>query len=187
MGLAKRLARKRQKSFNATVKNINKDNERADSNYRMAYVDQWRRDKQLWQIAHNDLMAILLVAAHRIFGFGKDRLTTLCKKTLNQLECLDNRYVTQTDLERIIANEADFALIETVGKKDHNRQLLENVNSRLSLCFLVSLLDGWNFKGRRMKKVYEEAQRIGIGLKNYDYGMDEVYRELDKTGFKGVA
>jgi hypothetical protein len=38
-----------------------------------------------------------------------------------------------------------------------------------------------------MKKVYEEAQRIGLGLKNLEYGMDEVYKELDKTGFKGVA
>ncbi len=187
MGLAKRLARKRQKSFNATVNGIKKSNERADSNYRMAYIDQWRRDKQLWQIAHNDLMAILLVASHRIFGFGKDRLTTLWEKTLNQLECLDKRYVTEKDLERIIAEEADFGLIGTVGEKNHNRQLLENVNSRLSVCFLVSLLDGWNYKGKRMKKVYEEAQRIGLGLKNLEYGMDEVYKELDKTGFKGVA
>jgi hypothetical protein len=57
----------------------------------------------------------------------------------------------------------------------------------MSVCFLVALMDGWGYKGKRMKRLYEESQRIGVGLRDGEIKIDEVWNELERTKFKWVA
>lgn len=187
MGLAKRIARKSQKSFDKKVDRIFRNNDKADSSYRVAYIEQYRRDREIVMTAHNDLIVIFLVAAHRIFGFGKERLERLCRKMLSQIECLDKRYVTVQELEQVIDKEADFRLLNLPEKGNHYRQLLQGVNDRMSAAFMMALLDGWNYKGKRMKRVHDESRRIGHSLAKGEITMTDLWAELDKTKFKGVS
>jgi hypothetical protein len=188
MGFAKKLARKKQKAFNKTASGIKKTATKADRSYRTSMVEQLRRDNHLRRIVSEDILCIFLVSAHRIFGFGKDRLELLYKKTLNQIDCLRKRYVTIYDLEKIIYDEADFHLIEPeVDRHDTDRKLIQDENNRMSVCFLVALMDGWGYKGKRMKRLYEESQRIGVGLRDGEIKIDEVWNELERTKFKWVA
>ena len=188
MGFAKKLARKKQKAFNKTANGIKKTATKADRSYRTSMVEQLRRDNHLRRIVSEDILCIFLVSAHRIFGFGKDRLELLYKKTLNQIDCLRRRYVTIEELEMIICKEASFRLIEPeVDRHDTDRVLIQNENNRMSACFLIALMDGYGYKGKRMKRLYEESQRIGVGIRDGKIKIDEVWDELEKTKFKWVA
>ena len=188
MGFAKKLARKKQKAFNKTANGIKKTATKADRSYRISMVEQLRRDNYLRRIVSEDILCIFLVSAHRIFGFGKDRLELLYKKTLNQIDCLRRRYVTIEELEMIICKEASFRLIEPeVDRHDTDRVLIQNENNRMSACFLIALMDGYGYKGKRMKRLYEESQRIGVGIRDGKIKIDEVWDELEKTKFKWVA
>ena len=96
--------------------------------------------------------------------------------------------MTIEELEMIICKEASFRLIEPeVDRHDTDRVLIQNENNRMSVCFLVALMDGWGYKGKRMKRLYEESQRIGVGLRDGEIKIDEVWNELERTKFKWVA
>ena len=55
-----------------------------------------------------EIMATIVVAMHRSYGWGMDRLLRLRKKMRVQMECLKGRYVKLEEMEKILKNELDW-------------------------------------------------------------------------------
>lgn len=142
--------------------------------------------------AINDVSTILLLAANHVFGFGAKRIKKLNRKMFIHYDCIKDKMVTMRDIDRILKEEAHLDIQddrEDVAEKykdfDHYFQITRKVMDELSSCWLISLLDGFNYKAKRLAKGYHEAGKISLALKENRTTSEDLFKELEIIKMRG--
>jgi len=112
------------------------------------------------------LMARL--AMHRAFGFGTKRWTRLLEKMRSYVICMGyfdpqgRSYVTPEEIDQALKEEAKMVVIGNVPlPKDPVGALRMETQDNMSRCFMLALLDAFDFKGQRIHRAYDAIADIG--------------------------
>lgn len=165
---AKRRHSKLEKQAQKEVRQV----KAAKNQVRHLTTEQIIYDKLVKADAINDVSTILLLASNRAFGFGAKKIGVLNKKMFTHYACIQDKMVTMRDIDKILLDEAHLDIQddrEAVEEKYKNYeryfQITRKVMDELSSCWLLSLHDEYNFKGKRLARGYHEAGKISVALK----------------------
>lgn len=186
---AKQMKRKQEKKDNKGVTRSLRRADRADRQVQHAFIRQNVTDTAVRMVTAHDLTIIFFVAAHRCFGFAAKRLKKLAEKMASHMECIQRGFVTVQDIEAILQEEGHM-VIEHKGLKkvSHTRAIKWKVTGEMSAAFLISLLDGWGYKKKRLERVYEEAASIAAQLSDKEITIDDLEELLTgETKYKTEA
>lgn len=128
-----------------------------------------------------EIMATVVIAMHRSFGYGADRILRLRKKMRMQMECIKGRYVKLEEIEAIVEKELHWRFrIE----KDSDLDLCQRTEYKtvrlMSAVLILSMHDEFGFGYKRAKKVYDELTAIWKAIHDGELSMESVFAEHDK-------
>ena len=165
---AKALSRKHEKSYKKREEWAEATEKKGKRAVQHATTRQIIRDRTVMAGAYDTLTLIFDVAVHETFGWGVDMRARLHKKMSRHILCMKSRLVTTKDIERILRDEVNMEPekeelnIDSWGR-DH--KIRYKAVGDLSAIFLLSLLDEFGYKTRRLDRVYKAASRIANKLK----------------------
>jgi hypothetical protein len=172
MSFAKKLARKREKKVDGK---ITKQVKSIDRDVRRAYIRQNVTDAVIRMQAVQNVMTMLLVAAHETFGFGDKRLTRIYNRMKSQVDCIHAGYVTVDEICQILRDEAKMKICDSRNPKVSRQRLIEyRVIDELSAAFLISLMDEFGFKAKRLHRVYAVAALFSKKLDLHEMEMGDL-------------
>lgn len=164
---AKALSRKHEKNYKKSEERAEATEKKGKRAVQHATTKQIIRDRTVMAGAYDALTLIFDVAVHETFGWGVDMRTRLHKKMSRHILCMKSRLVTTKDIERILRDEVNMEPEKEVNidswGRDH--KIRYKAVGDLSAIFLLSLLDEFGYKTRRLDRVYKAASRIANKLK----------------------
>lgn len=130
-----------------------------------------------------EIMATIVVAMHRSYGWGMDRLLRLRKKMRVQMECLKGQYVKLEEMEKILKNELDWEFcIEEKDTWETYRKVEYRAARVMSVVFLVALRDEFGFGEKRADRAYHELADIWTAINAGSLSIEDMWREHDAVG-----
>ena len=127
---------------------------------------------------------ILYYSAREVFGFGEIRLKRLYQKMKAQASCLREKYVTLDEIKSILRDEAKIDLRPS-GRPDDSIEgkIQSAVVDELSATILLSLLDEYGFKAKRLARFYQKAIEFSRMVKDKEIKVEDMQSELKKVSF----
>lgn len=129
-----------------------------------------------------EITTTMVVAVHRSFGWGTDRILRLCKKMRSQAECIRRKYVRVEDIEGIIEREMKWRFnIEKNGGT--LRQQTEYRATRfMSAVFVLALHDEFGFGYKRARRAYDELSAIWKAIHDGELSLVDIFAEYEGIG-----
>lgn len=129
-----------------------------------------------------EITTTMVVAVHRIFGWGADRILRLRKKMRSQAECIRRKYVKVEDIEGIIEREMKWRFhIEKNGGT--LRQQTEYKATRfMSAVFVLALHDEFGFGYKRARRAYDELSAIWKAIHDGELSLGDIFAEYERIG-----
>lgn len=187
MRLARAMKRKMEKRAAAGDMLAAKSYLRAKKSVRHATTREIVEPVSIRKQAVAEITITMVVAVHRSFGWGVDRILRLRKKMRSQAECIRRKYVRVEDIEGIIEREMKwrFNIEKTVGTL---RQQTEYKATRfMSAIFVLALHDEFGFGFKRAKRVYDELTSIWKAIHNGELGMVDIFGEYERIGKRVIS
>lgn len=129
-----------------------------------------------------EITTTMVVAVHRSFGWGTDRILRLRKKMRSQAECIRRKYVKVEDIEGIIEREMKWRFhIEKNGGT--LRQQTEYKATRfMSAIFVLALHDEFGFGYKRARRAYDELSAIWKAIHDGELSLGDIFAEYERIG-----
>lgn len=165
---AKALSRKHEKNYKKSEERAEATEKKGKRAVQHATTKQIIRDRTVMAGAYDTLTLIFDVAVHETFGWGVDMRARLHKKMSRHILCMKSRLVTTKDIERILRDEVNMEPEKEELKIDswgRDHKIRYKAVGDLSAIFLLSMLDEFGYKTRRLDRVYKAASRIANKLK----------------------
>ena len=173
MRLARAMRRKAEKSAAVGDRRAAKTYAKAKKAVRHATTHELVMQAAVRRQAVVEIMATIVVAMHRSFGWSTDRLLRLRKKMRVQMECLKGRYVKLEEMEAIIERDDTWEM----------RRRVEYRTVRvMSAVFLIALRDEFGFGQKRAMRAYKELADIWTAVHEGSLTMEAVWKEHDAVG-----
>ena len=187
MRMARAMRRKAEKSAAIGDLRAVREYKRAKKAVCYATTKEIVTAKLIQRKAAAKIMATIIIAMHRQFGWGEDRLMRLHHKMRVQLECLQGKYVTIEEMEGIIRDELKWVF--QIAKESNTWELPYRVEYRairtMSATLIVSLRDEFGFGYKRARRGYEELRSIWKDIHDGKMSLEDMWAEYDRiTGKK---
>ena len=182
---AKALSRKHEKSYKKSEERVEATEKKGKRAVQHATTKQIIRDRTVMAGAYDTLTLIFDVAVHETFGWGVDMRARLHKKMARHILCMKSHLVTTKDIERILRDEADMEPEKEKLDMDswgRERRIQYKATGDLSAIFLLSLLDEFGYKTRRLKRVYDAATKVANKLKIGSVTVQDLEKSLTPRG-----
>ena len=181
MGLAKKIARNREKKAGTKIRKTTKQINRSEHDVRRAYIRQNVEDTITRLEAIQNVEAILLVAAHETFRFSKKRLDRLYVRMKSHFDCIKSGYVTVEEICQILRDEAKMDIRDCRNPNVSHQQLIQyKVIDELSAAFLFGRLDEYGYKATLLHRVYSAAAEISEKLDRHEMNIQDLENILEK-------
>lgn len=184
---AKALSRKHEKSYKKSEERAEATEKKGKRAVQHATTKQIIKDRAVMAGAYDTLTLIFDVAVHETFGWGVDMRARLHKKMSRHILCMKSCLVTTKDIERILRDEVNMEPekeklnIDSWGRE---RKIQYKAVGDLSAIFLLSLLDEFGYKTRRLDRAYKAASRIATKLKTGKVTALDLEKSLAPRGKK---
>ncbi|WP_337475385.1 hypothetical protein [Mitsuokella jalaludinii] len=182
---AKALSRKHEKNYKKSEERAEATEKKGKRAMQHATTKQIIRDRTVMAGAYDTLTLIFDVAVHETFGWGVDMRARLHKKMARHILCMKSHLVTTKDIERILRDEADMEPEKEKLDMDswgRERRIQYKATGDLSAIFLLSLLDEFGYKTRRLKRVYDAATKVANKLKIGSVTVQDLEKSLTPRG-----
>ena len=182
---AKALSRKHEKNYKKSEERAEATEKKGKRAVQHATTKQIIRDRTVMAGAYDTLTLIFDVAVHETFGWGVDMRARLHKKMARHILCMKSHLVTTKDIERILRDEADMEPEKEKLDMDswgRERRIQYKATGDLSAIFLLSLLDEFGYKTRRLKRVYDAATKVANKLKIGSVTVQDLEKSLAPRG-----
>lgn len=182
---AKALSRKHEKSYKKSEERAEVTKKKGKRAVQHATTKQIIRDRTVMAGAYDTLTLIFDVAVHETFGWGVDMRARLHKKMARHILCMKSHLVTTKDIERILRDEADMEPEKEKLDMDswgRERRIQYKATGDLSAIFLLSVLDEFGYKTRRLKRVYDAATKVANKLKIGSVTVQDLEKSLAPRG-----
>lgn len=136
-----------------------------------------------------EIMMTMVVAVHRTFGWGMDRILRLRKKMRVEAECLTGKYVKLEEIEGIIEREMKWRFnIEKNPGNWRMRQETEYKATRfMSAVFVIALHDEFGFGYKRARRAYDELTAIWKAIHDGELSIADIWAKHDRIGKRVVC
>lgn len=183
MRLARAMRRKAEKSAAVGDRRAVKTYAKAKKAVRHATTHELVMQAAVRRQAVVEIMATIVVAMHRSYGWGMDRLLRLRKKMRVQMECLKGRYVKLEEMEAIVEKELDWDFrLERTDTWETWRKVEYRAVRVMSAVFLIALHDEFGFGQKRAMRAYKELADIWTAIHNGSLTMEAMWKEHDAVG-----
>ena len=131
-----------------------------------------------------EIMMTMVVAVHRSFGWGTDRILRLRKKMRSQAECIRRKYVRVEDIEGIIEREMKwrFDIKKNPGTWKLRQETEYKATRFMSAVFVIALHDEFGFGYKRAKRAYDELTAIWKAIHDGELSITDIWAEHDRIG-----
>ena len=182
MSLARTMKRKLEKQATTGDMRAAKGYLKAKKSVRHATTREIVEQVAIRKQAVAEITTTMVVAVHRIFGWGADRILRLRKKMRSQEECIRRKYVRVEDIEGIIEREMKWRFnIEKNGGT--LRQQTEYKATRfMSAVFVLALHDEFGFGYKRAKRAYDELSAIWKAIHDGELSLGDIFAEYERIG-----
>lgn len=183
MRLARAMRRKAEKSAAVGDRRAAKTYAKAKKAVRDATTHELVMQAAVRRQAVVEIMATIVVAMHRSFGWSTDRLLRLRKKMRVQMECLKGQYAKLEEMEAIVEKELNWGFrIERDDTWEMRRRVEYRTVRVMSAVFLIALRDEFGFGQKRAMRAYKELADIWTAIHNGSLTMEAVWKEHDAVG-----
>lgn len=182
MSLARTMKRKLEKQATTGDMRAAKSYLKAKKSVRHATTREIVEQVAIRKQAVAEITTTMVVAVHRSFGWGTDRILRLRKKMRSQAECIRRKYVRVEDIEGIIEREMKWRFnIEKNGGT--LRQQTEYKATRfMSAVFVLALHDEFGFGYKRAKRAYDELSAIWKAIHDGELSLGDIFAEYERIG-----
>lgn len=182
MSLARAMKRKLEKQAATGDLRAAKSYLKAKKSVRHATTREIVEQVAIRKQAVAEITTTMVVAVHRSFGWGTDRILRLRKKMRSQAECIRRKYVRVEDIEGIIEREMKWRFnIEKNGGT--LRQQTEYKATRfMSAVFVLALHDEFGFGYKRAKRAYDELSAIWKAIHDGELSLGDIFAEYERIG-----
>lgn len=131
-----------------------------------------------------EIMMTMVVAVHRTFGWGMDRILRLRKKMRVETECLKGKYVKLEEIEGIIEREMKwrFDIKKNSGTWKLRQETEYKATRFMSAVFVIALHDEFGFGYKRAKRAYDELTAIWKAIHDGELSITDILAEHDRIG-----
>lgn len=131
-----------------------------------------------------EIMMTMVVAVHRTFGWGMDRILRLRKKMRVEAECLKGRYVNLEEIEGIIEREMKwrFDIKKNPGTWKLRQETEYKATRFMSAVFVIALHDEFGFGYKRARRAYDELTAIWKAIHDGELSIADIWAEHDRIG-----
>lgn len=131
-----------------------------------------------------EIMMTMVVAVHRTFGWGMDRILRLRKKMRVETECLKGKYVKLEEIEGIIEREMKwrFDIKKNPGAWKLRQETEYKATRFMSAVFVIALHDEFGFGYKRAKRAYDELTAIWKAIHDGELSITDILAEHDRIG-----
>nr|DAF79805.1 MAG TPA: hypothetical protein [Caudoviricetes sp.] len=131
-----------------------------------------------------EIMMTMVVAVHRTFGWGMDRILRLRKKMRVETECLKGKYVKLEEIEGIIEREMKwrFDIKKNPGTWKLRQETEYKATRFMSAVFVIALHDEFGFGYKRAKRAYDELTAIWKAIHDGELSITDILAEHDRIG-----
>lgn len=182
MSLARAMKRKLEKQAATGDLRAAKSYLKAKKSVRHATTREIVEQVAIRKQAVAEITTTMVVAVHRSFGWGTDRILRLRKKMRSQAECIRRKYVRVEDIEGIIEREMKWRFnIEKNGGT--LRQQTEYKATRfMSAIFVLALHDEFGFGYKRARRAYDELSAIWKAIHDGELSLGDIFAEYERIG-----
>lgn len=182
MSLARAMKRKLEKQAATGDLRAAKSYLKAKKSVRHATTREIVEQVAIRKQAVAEITTTMVVAVHRSFGWGTDRILRLRKKMRSQAECIRRKYVRVEDIEGIIEREMKWRFnIEKNGGT--LRQQTEYKATRfMSAVFVLALHDEFGFGYKRARRAYDELSAIWKAIHDGELSLGDIFAEYERIG-----
>lgn len=131
-----------------------------------------------------EIMMTMVVAVHRTFGWGMDRILRLRKKMRVETECLKGKYVKLEEIEGIIEREMKwrFDIKKNPGTWKLRQETEYKATRFMPAVFVIALHDEFGFGYKRAKRAYDELTAIWKAIHDGELSITDIWAEHDRIG-----
>lgn len=131
-----------------------------------------------------EIMMTMVVAVHRTFGWGMDRILRLRKKMRVETECFKGKYVKLEEIEGIIEREMKwrFDIKKNPGTWKLRQETEYKATRFMSAVFVIALHDEFGFGYKRAKRAYDELTAIWKAIHDGELSITDIWAEHDRIG-----
>lgn len=131
-----------------------------------------------------EIMMTMVVAVHRTFGWGMDRILRLRKKMRVEAECLKGKYVKLEEIEGIIEREMKwrFDIKKNPGTWKLRQETEYKATRFMSAVFVIALHDEFGFGYKRARRAYDELSTIWKAIHDGELSIADIWAEHDRIG-----
>lgn len=182
MSLARAMKRKLEKQAATGDLRAAKSYLKAKKSVRHATTREIVEQVAIRKQAVAEITTTMVVAVHRSFGWGTDRILRLRKKMRSQAECIRRKYVRVEDIEGIIEREMKWRFnIEKNGGT--LRQQTEYKATRfMSAIFVLALHDEFGFGYKQARRAYDELSAIWKAIHDGELSLGDIFAEYERIG-----
>ena len=180
-------ARKLKKQAGVGDRRARREVIRAEQNISLSYAKRYRLEQAYRTEVISNLWLIYRYTMHIKYGFGKDRLNRLRDKTWNEFEAIMSGYVSVAEINNYLKQDIDFdcGLCTKDPKADRTKQIEDKAIRDLSAAFMMALLDEFNYKGKKLKKICQYAFDINDKIMNGELRYSDIRAKLAKVMERG--
>lgn len=131
-----------------------------------------------------EIMMTMVVAVHRTFGWGMDRILRLRKKMRIEADCLKGKYVKLEEIEGIIEREMKwrFDIKKNPGTWKLRQETEYKATRFMSAVFVIALHDEFSFGYKRARRAYDELTAIWKAIHDGELSIADIWAEHDRIG-----
>lgn len=134
-----------------------------------------------------EIMMTMVVAVHRTFGWGMDRILRLRKKMRIEADCLKGKYVKLEEIEGIIEREMKWRF--DIKKNPDTWKLRQETEYKatrfMSAVFIIALHDEFGYK--RARRAYDELTAIWKAIHDGELSIADIWAEHDRIGKRAMV
>lgn len=136
-----------------------------------------------------EIMMTMVVAVHRTFGWGMDRILRLRKKMRVEAECLKGKYVKLEEIEGIIEREMKwrFDIKKNPGTWKLHQETEYKATRFMSAVFVIALHDEFGFGYKRARRAYDELTAIWKAIHDGELSIADIWAEHDCIGKRATC
>lgn len=134
-----------------------------------------------------EITTTMVVAVHRSFGWGTDRILRLRKKMRSQAECIRRKYVRVEDIEGIIEREMKWRFNIEKNSGTLRQQTEYKATRFMSAVFVLALHDEFGFGYKRARRAYDELTAIWKAIHDGELSIADIWAEHDRIGKRAMV
>ena len=189
MRLARVMKRKLEKQAATGDLRAAKSYIRAERSVYPATTQELITQRNVRQQAIKEIRVTMVVAMHRTFGWGIDRILRLHEKMRMEEECIKRRYVKLEEIEGIIEREMKwrFDIKKNPGTWKLHQETEYNAARYMSAVFIIALRDEFGFGYKRAERAYDALRDIWKAIHDGELSIDDIFAEYDRIGKRGTC